>query len=313
MSIKINGKNATQCVLGTWSWGSGINGSKMIFGENNSIEELKETFDTAIKNGFNFWDTAEVYGMGNTEKILGSFIKKQNDIVISSKHMPGKRYKENENINAIKGSLERLNIDYIDLYWLHSPKSLKENMKELAECEKIGLIKSIGLSNCNIEQIKESNEILKKYGTKIIAVQNHFSLLSIEREMNVLEYCKEKGILFFGYMTLEQGALTGHYDEENHFPLLTLRGITFGKSKFRRISKLLKYIKKLGLKYNVDSSQIPIAWTIAKGVIPIVGVAKAKHAVLLKYGMDVKLEKQEVEQLEKLALDSGVKCKGIWE
>ena len=313
MSLKINNKDVSPCMIGTWSWGSGINGSKMIFGENNSEEQLKETFEVAYNNGFNFWDTAEVYGMGSTEKILGKFVKDKNDIVISSKHMPGKKYKMNENKDAIKGSLERLNREYIDLYWLHSPKSIKENMTELAECKKEGLIKNIGLSNCNVEQLREANETLKKYGTKILAVQNHFSLLSIEREMNILEYCRKNDILFFGYMTLEQGALSGHYDENHRFPTFTLRGITFTKKKFRKISKLIEYIKELGKKYNIDSAQIPIAWTVSKGVFPIVGIAKKSHAISLKNGINLKLEEQEIQKLEKLALESGVKCKGIWE
>lgn len=313
MKYKLNNKIIAPCMIGTWAWGTGTNGSKIVFGETNSEEQLKETFDVSYENGFNFWDTAEIYGMGNAEIILGKFIKDKENIVTSTKHAPNKRYKSNENEESIKGSLKRLNINYIDLYWLHSPVALKENMKELAECEKKGLIKSIGLSNCNIEQIKEANDTLKEYGTKLVAVQNHFSLLSMEREKEILEYCKQNNILFFGYMTLEQGALSGHYDEKRHFPLLSMRGLTFGKRKFKKIKGLLNYMKELAKKYNVDSSQIPIAWTVSKGVIPIVGLTKAPHAVALKDGINVKLTNEEIKMLEELAISSGVKCKGIWE
>jgi len=313
MKYTVNSKEVAPCVIGTWAWGTGNNGAKMVFGKNNSEEQLQETFETAYENGFNFWDTAEVYGMGTSEKLLGKLIKEKNNIVISTKHFPGKKYKTGENEKAIRKSLERLNIEYIDLYWLHSPKAIKENMKELAECLKKGLIKNIGLSNCNIEQIKEANEILKQNGTKLYAIQNHFSLLSIEREKEILEYCKNNSIIFFGYMILEQGALSGHYDEKNHFPLLSMRGLTFGKSKFKKIKPLLQYIKELGIKYDVDSSQIPIAWTISKGVFPIIGLTKPKHAISLKQGIDIKLTKEEIEKLEQLAILSGVKCKGIWE
>lgn len=313
MKLVLNNKEVSTYMIGTWAWGSGQNGSKIVFGEVNEEEQLKETFEVAYKNGFNFWDTAEVYGMGTSEKLLGKFIEGKEDVVISTKHFPNKKYKDGENENAIKGSLERLNIKSIDLYWLHSPRALKENMKELAECTKKGLIKSIGLSNCNVEQIIEANEVLKEYGLKLYAIQNHYSLLSIEREAEILEYCKKNNIIFFGYMTLEQGALSGHYDEKNHFPLFSMRGLAFGKRKFKRIKHLLDYIKELGEKYNVDPSQIPIAWTISKGVFPIVGLTKASHVEALKQGINILLLDEEIKKLEELALVSGVKCKGIWE
>lgn len=313
MEYVINNKSVTPCMIGTWAWGTGNNGSKIVFGEETPEDKLKETFETAYFNGFNFWDTAEVYGMGTSEKLLGKCIEGKNDIVISTKHFPNKKYKNGENEKAIKGSLERLNIECIDLYWLHSPKSIKENMKELAECVKKGLIKNVGLSNCNVEQIKEADEVLKQNGTKLYAVQNHYSLLSMERENEILEYCKENNIIFFGYMILEQGALSGHYDEKNHFPFLSMRGLSFGKGKFKKIKDLLKYIKEIALKYNIDSSQIPIAWAISKSVFPIIGVTKSEHVKSLKQGISIVLTNEEINKLEELALASGVKCKGIWE
>ena len=313
MKNELDNKLMAPCMIGTWAWGPGNNGSRMVFGETYSKEQLEETFNEAYKNGFNVWDTAEVYGMGSAEKILGEFIKDKSDIIISTKHAPNKKYKDGENENSIVKSLERLNRDYIDLYWLHQPKSLKENMEELAHCEKKGIIRNIGLSNGNIDQIRTANEILKANGTRLFAIQNHFSLLTIEREKEILEYCKQNNIIFFGYMTLEQGALSGHYDEHNHFPLLSMRGLAFGKRKFKKIKELLSYIKELANKYGVDSSQIPIAWTISKGVVPIVGLTKSSHAKSLKDGVAVKLTEDEIKRLEDLAISSGVKCKGIWE
>lgn len=114
-------------------------------------------------------------------------------------------------------------------------------------------------------------------------------------------------------MILEQGALSGHYDEKKHFPLLSMRGLSFGKGKFKKIKQLLSYIKEIALKYNIDSSQIPIAWAISKGVFPIIGVTKPEHIKSLKQGINILLTNEEIEKLEKLALASGVKCKGIWE
>ena len=256
-TYKIADKEFSVPLIGTWSWGSGINGSRMVFGQSFTEESLKATFDKAYDAGFVFWDTAEVYGMGRSEQILGRLIKDKN-VMISTKHFPAKKYKTGECRRALEKSLERLGVQSIDLYWLHAPVNIRENMRELAECLKEGLIKSIGLSNGSTEDILLASKVLEENGTQLTAIQNHYSLLSFEREQAVLELCRKKGIIFFGYMLLEQGALSGHYDKEHTFERLSTRGLAFGKSKFERIDKLIGYERQLAEKYGVDCSQIPI-------------------------------------------------------
>jgi len=313
MEYLLNGEKINTCMIGTWSWGSGSNGSKMVFGQTFTKEELKEVFDTAFDLGFNFWDTAEVYGMGTSEQIVGECIKDRENVIISTKHAPKGHYAKGENRMAIEGSLARLGLSSIDLYWLHQPKNIVQNMIELAECQADGLIKSIGLSNGNVEQIKLADATLRQHGSKLDAVQNHYSLLAMDREAEMLKYCLDNNILFFGYMLLEQGALSGHYDYKKHFETFSMRGLSFGKGKFKKIDSLIQYIRKLGEKYDVDPSQIPIAWGISKGVIPIVGMNKARHAAPLAKGINLTLEQVETDSLEDLARSSGVRCKGMWE
>lgn len=312
MKYILNGKQMSTCMIGTWAWGSGQNGGKIVFGNRYSEQQLIETFDTAFAHGFDFWDTAEVYGNGTSELLLGGLIRNK-DVMISTKHFPHPQYKKGENRIALTQSLSRLGLEKVDLYWLHSPKNLEENMKELAELQKEGLIGSIGLSNGDVTQIRQAEIILKENGSALTAVQNHYSLLSMEREADVLDYCTRNKILFFGYMILEQGALSGHYDAEHHFPLASVRGLSFNKAKFRRIQPLIDYIRLLSVRYDVDPSQIATAWTIQKGVIPIVGLTKPDHARALSKGMTISLEPHEVRRLEELAHCSGVRCKGFWE
>ncbi|MBR6484300.1 MAG: aldo/keto reductase, partial [Clostridiales bacterium] len=192
-----------EIMIGTWSWGEGANGSKAVFGQKFTKEHLNEVFDKAYEAGFTAWDTAEVYGMGASERLVGSFISGK-DVFISTKHFPNRKYKEGENRKALEASLERLGLSKVDLYWLHSPKEIEKNMKELSQLQKEGLIEHIGLSNGNVEQIKLAEKVLEENGCKLYAIQNHYSLLAMDREKDVLSYCKEKGILFFGYMLLEQ-------------------------------------------------------------------------------------------------------------
>ncbi len=312
MKYKIADRELSVPLIGTWSWGGGMNGSRMVFGQSFSEDQLQAVFSKAYESGFVFWDTAEVYGMGRSEEILGRMITGKN-VMISTKHFPNKRYKNGECRRAIEKSLERLRIPNIDLYWLHSPQNIKENMTELAECLKDGLIKSIGLSNGSVDDILIASKVLEENGTQLSAIQNHYSLLSFEREQAMLELCKKKDIIFFGYMLLEQGALSGHYDKDHTFELFSSRGLVFGKSKFVKIDKLIAYERQLAKKYGVDCSQIPIAWGISKGVVPIVGINKPHHADSLAAGTELSLTKDEITELERLALASGVKCRGAWE
>lgn len=317
MNKTLNEKTIPSYMIGTWAWGQGINGSKMIFGKTYSQEQLMETFRTAYAAGFTFWDTAEVYGMGNAEKLLGQCIAKnitnKEDILISTKHLPGKNFKKGAVTTAINRSLQRMGIDTIDLYWLHQPYALQENILEMIPSLKTGKIKQIGLSNCNIAQIKEAQRILEKNGLKLAAVQNHFSLLAMDRQNEVLAYCRKENVLFFGYMVLEQGALSGKYGVDNPFPRFSMRSLSFGKRKFRKIQKLLDYEKDLAQKYQIDVSQIPIAWAVSKQVIPIVGLTKPSQAKALSSGTQIKLTSGEIENLEFLSRESGVTCKGSWE
>lgn len=306
-------KTLPPCMIGTWAWGSGKNGSRIIFGKKYNETQLKETFSTAYGEGFYLWDTAEVYGKGNAERLLGKCINNHDDILISTKYHPEKKKRNGEVVNALHNSMKRMGVEHVYLYWLHRPYNIRENMQEMAMCVQQGLIREIGLSNCNISQIIEAQEELSKYGLKLYAVQNHFSLLSMERQKEVVDYCIANKILFFGYMVLEQGALTGRYDEMHPLPFLSYRGLIFHKRKLRKLHKMIAYERELATKYKVDTAQIPVAWAIAKNVIPIVGLTKPKYAESLQKGLTVTLQPDEIRCLEQFAMESGVVSKGTWE
>ena len=311
--MNYNSNRLPPCMIGTWAWGAGSNGSKIVFGKKYDEAQLMKTFETACNKDFYLWDTAEVYGMGNAEKLLGKCINNNPNILVSTKYHPEKKYKSGAAEKALYNSIKRLGTDHVYLYWLHRPCNIRQNMNEMSMLVKHGLICNIGLSNCNVSQIKEAQEELNKHGLKLYAVQNHYSLLSEERQKEVLDYCAADDILFFGYMILEQGALTGCYSEKNPLPFLSYRGLVFGKGKLKKIQKLIDYEHELAAKYGVDTAQIPIAWAIAKKVIPIIGLTKPEHVMSLNKGVNVSLQPQEILFLENLASESGVICKGIWE
>ena len=299
-------------MIGTWAWGTGSNGSAMVFGKKQDEALLRESFDTAYEAGFRNWDTAAVYGMGTCEKLLGSLIKDKEDIFLSTKFMPGKKYKEGALTKSFEESMSRLGRESVELFWIRVPHGLINNLSEAVPLIKEGRIKSIGISNVSLENIKAAEEFLAKEGLKLAAVQNHFSLLRNDQQP-IIDYCIDKGIRYYAYMVLEQGALSGNYSADKHFPLFSMRGLAFPKSKFRKIEKLLSAMKEIASGYNIDPSQIPILWVIGKGAVPIVGITKPSHAAKLAGAMNVRLTKEEMKLLEDLAKETGIRQQGIWE
>ncbi|MBQ7991035.1 MAG: aldo/keto reductase [Oscillospiraceae bacterium] len=299
-------------MIGTWAWGSGYNGSKMVFGKGYDEETLKSTFEKAVELGFVKWDTAAVYGMGSCERLLGSLINGRDDIFISTKYFPNRRFRSGALEKSFAESMERLGIKSADLFWIHKPNNLLENLKEAVPLMKDGRIKSIGISNVSMSDIKTAESFLGKQGLRLGAVQNHFSLLRNDQQP-IIDYCNKKGITYYAYMVLEQGALAGRYSAEKHFPTFSMRNLAFPKRKFRKIAGLLGMMKDIADKHGIDRSQIPILWAIAKGAVPIVGITKPSYAEKLSEALKIVLSDEETDRLTEEARITGIRQQGMWE
>ena len=299
-------------MIGTWAWGSGYNGSKMIFGNNCDEDALKNTFEKAVELGFLKWDTAAVYGMGSCERLLGKLIRGRDDIFISTKYFPNKKFKSGALEKSFAESMKRLGMQCADLFWIHKPNNLPENLNEAVPLMNDGRIKSVGISNVSMNDIKTAESFLDKQGLKLSAVQNHFSLLRNDQQP-IIDYCNKKGITYYAYMVLEQGALAGRYSAENHFPTFSMRNLAFPKSKFRKIERLLGMMKDIADKYGIDRSQIPILWAMAKGAVPIVGITKPSYAKKLSEALKVNLTDEEIDRLTEEAQKTGIRQQGSWE
>ena len=144
-------------------------------------------------------------------------------------------------------------------------------------------------------------------------MQNHYSLLyrSSERA-GILDYCREQGMDFFAYMVLEQGALSGKYDTAHPLPQGSQRAETYNPL-LPQLEKLTAAMAQMGEKYSASVSQIAIAWAIAKGAIPLIGVTKPRHVTEAAAAAGITLTVDEVAQLEQLAADAGVDTRGSWE
>ena len=306
-------KNLPKIALGAWAWGN--DGT---FGNNFTSADLKPIFDTAMENGLNLWDTAYAYGMGTSEKVLAGFLKDlpRDSYLISDKFTPqcADAGSTTAMADMIRMQLDLMELDSFDVYWIHNVWNAPKWTEELAKYfEGKDNVPILGVSNHNLAEIKQANEILKAHGLKLGAVQNHFSLINRSSEdSGILDYCKENGIHFFAYMVLEQGALSGKYDTKHPMPEGSARAQTYNPV-LDKIEILNGELKKLAEKYSVGIAQIPIAWAIAKGTLPIIGVTKENQVLDAAKAANVVLAAEETAELERIADSLELNLIRFWE
>ena len=307
-----NNKKLPKIALGAWAWGN--DGT---FGGNLTPDDLRPVFDAAMKAGLNLWDTAYVYGMGASEEVLGSFLRTvpRESYIISDKFTPQCADPDAENaVTAMyETSARLLGTEYIDIYWIHNPVGAPGWVRKLISLAKSGKIGRIGLSNHNLAEIREAAAILEKEGLKISAIQNHFSLLNRSSETSgILDYCRENDILFFSYMVLEQGALSGRYDTKHPFPADSDRGAVYNPM-LPQLEKLNAGLKEIADRRGVPAAQLPVAWAIAKGTLPIIGVTKTYQVEDAAGAANLALTQEEVEEMEYLAGEMPLNVIRSWE
>lgn len=289
--------------IGTWAWGDRLYWG---YGNNFADKELSEAFSSCIENGITFFDTAEVYGQGKSELLLGRFIKNTNkEIKVASKIMPYPwRLSHKSFLNALKGSLERLNLKKIDLYQLHMPLPpirIETWMQYLADAKHKELISAVGISNFNVEQMHRAHEALSKQGVNLASNQVEYSLINREIEYNgVLKTCQDLGIKCIAYSPIGMGVLSGKYTEEK--PIPGMRASKFSKPDLVRFKPLIETLKKIGADHGGKSaSQVAINWVRAKGALPIPGVKNLDQAIQNSSVLAWQLTESEIARLDEIS------------
>ena len=294
-------KNLPKIALGAWAWGN--DGT---FGSGYTQEQLRPISDAAMEHGLNLWDTAYAYGMGTSEKMLGAFLKGRahDSYLISDKLTPQcMDYSSDTPVRDMwEMQLKLLGVENMDIYWVHNPVDAPRWITAAAEFF-AGKADApmIGVSNHNIDEIKEADRILREHGLKLGAVQNHYSLLNrSSEESGILDYCRANDVHFFSYMVLEQGALSGQYDTHHPMPDNSARAAVYNPV-MDKIELLNSSLKLLADKYNVGIAQIPVAWAIGKGTLPIIGVTKERHVSDAVKATEIALTPEEIHLLESTA------------
>lgn len=305
--------NLPKIALGAWAWGNdGTFGGSLI------ADTLRPIFDKAMENGLNLWDTAYAYGMGTSEKVLAGFVKDlpRDSFLISDKFTP--QCADGSSPTAMKDMIEMqlklMELDRFDIYWIHNVWDAPKWTEELAKYyEGKDNVPMIGVSNHNLAEIKQADEILKAHGLKLSAVQNHYSLINrSSEESGILDYCNENGITFFSYMVLEQGALSGKYNTAHPMPAGSARADSYNPI-LDKLEVMNKALGKIAEKYGVGIAQVPVAWAVAKGTLPIIGVTKVSHVEDAVKAANITLTADEIKELESVADSLSLNVIRFWE
>lgn len=308
-------------------------------------EELFRVYQYCIDRGYNFFDTAEVYGSGKVESLLGEFIRRDGRPVrISSKFAPPSSMnpmapkRKNTDTNApeaireaLDGTLNRLGIDHLDLYLMHTPPKngdIPGYMDVMAELVKEGKILSVGVCNFSGAQIRQAAETLDRHGVPLSAAMVGYNILRRYPETNgVFDICKEFGITLIPYAPLAEGSLTGKYRSKRvplkywvtsyfgHLDMTKERndGVPFLKRLFstprecdvKRMEPILAQMERIGNAHGKTIAQVAINWLITTpevNVFPIPGMRKVRQAEdnfgAVDWAMTAE-ERERIDQAEK--------------
>ncbi len=266
--------------VGAWAWGDRRFWN---YGQGYDEADIRGAFDASLAGGVNFIDTAEVYGSGASERFLGSFLPGASSlVVVATKFFPFPwRLGKATLLRALRRSLERMNLERVDLYqvhWPYPPMAIETWAEALAQAVQLGLARAVGVSNYSADQMRRASAVLAKHSIVLASNQVDYSLLNRKVEQNgVLKTCQELGVTLIAYSPLAQGVLTGKYSPER--PLPGIRGWRYSKAVLEKAQSLLRRMGEIGEAHDGKSvAQVALNWTICKGTVPIPGAKNAKQA-----------------------------------
>lgn len=302
--------------LGCWQFSKG-NGFVGKFWPILSDDQIRETVDVSLKGGVNWFDTAEAYGWGESEKALNralkSLGKQPKDIIIATKWFPLLR-RARSITQTIDERLMALDIPCIDLHQIHfsgSISSTGSTMRAMAKLVKKKKIRYVGVSNYSAKQMRKAHEELSKFGLFLVSNQVEYSLLKRKIERNgVLDYARELEIAIIAYSPLAQGILSGKF-HDNPQSVLTRAGFRKRKPLFRseglkKSRPIIDALKEIAEKYGATPAQIALNWVTqfhGNTVVAIPGATKVQQAEDNAGSMKFKLTDDQLAYLDKVSQD----------
>lgn len=277
---------------------------------NLNEETGKDLVRAALDNGINLLDTAYIYGPERSEELVGEVVKERgsrDDIVLATKgahEFKGEEVVYNNSPSFLKqsveNSLKRLQTDYIDLFYIHFPDehtNKAEAVGALKELKDQGKIKSIGVSNFDLEQLKEANK-----DGYVDVLQSHYNLFHRDAEEDLLPYTAEQGISFIPYFPLASGLLAGKYDENTTFDDIRSKDPLFQGEAFKANLKKVDQVRNIANAKGVEVPHLVLAWYLTRDSIDVLipGAKRQEQVVDNLKTLDVKLTSEEIQRIDQI-------------
>jgi len=270
--------------------------------DTQSTAAIRAAFDSGITS----FDSAEAYGKGHAERILGTALKGARDQVVLATKVSPNRLGYDQVLNACHNSLKNLRTDYIDLYQVHWPSAsfggkavpIEETMAAMNKLKDQGKIRAIGVSNFSLEQIKEAAQF-----TVIDSLQPPYSLFWRHVEEKTTAYCTAAGISILAYSPMAQGLLTGKFGPDHIFQ----RGDHRSKNKlyqpqnYKRVQRALARLRPIAEQLGVELGQLALAWVISHpGVCAIAGARNPKQAAMNARAAEMSLSRNILVKMDEI-------------
>lgn len=305
------GLDVSQLCLGAMGFGDPKSGfHEWVLEEEESRVVIKKALDL----GINFFDTANVYSYGASERILGKALNdyaNRDEIVVATKlHSKMKEAPNSGGLSRkevfyqIDQSLERLGMDYVDLYIIHRwdyNTPIEETMEALRDLVKSGKVRHIGASAMYAWQFAKAQAAAEKNGwTKFVSMQNHLNLLYREEEREMLPLCQDQKIAVTPYSPLASGRLTRDWSSQTKRYTSDKVAMSKYDTTVEQDRIIVERVAEIAEKRQVERVQVALAWLLQKEqvIAPIIGATKESHLLKAMPALDLNLTAEEVQYLE---------------